>query len=271
MLLTKTAGDRINTSENQLGLDIFFKKVKPSKGVNVNSVSELSFDRNAQHKKKFNKVVNQYVKRIKQAIADDNFEERNKAIAELREYIKETMVYDWYWEAVSEEKSNKEILDEIKDLKKMFYPHEDVYFRKANFVYRFFQPYLVDEACVVTKDMVNDLLRRCDEIIAAAQTDGVITPEGNIDERFFCCEGFYDLPEDKKQIERIRVEKENKEMPRDWAGVAENLLPTTSGFFFGSTEYDVWYLSDIISCKEQFTKLLADWKDNEVVYNIMSW
>jgi len=253
-----------------MGLDIYFEKVKPSKGVNVNSVEELSADRTAQHKKAFNKVMNKYLKRIKEAIADGNLR-RSNIIPSLRDYVKETMLYDWYWEPISDEKSDQELLDIIKKLKKQFYPHEDVYFRKANFVYRFFQPYLVNEECIVTKDMVHELLAKVDKIITAAQTDGVITPEGNVDERFFCGKGFYDLPEDKKQIERERVEKEHKEMPRDWAMLAQDELPTCDGFFFGSTEYDVWYLSDIISCKEQFTKLLSDWKDDEVVYNIMSW
>jgi hypothetical protein len=138
-------------------------------------------------------------------------------------------------------------------------------------VYRFFHPYLVDEACIVTKDMVHELLEKVDKIIAAAQNDGVITPEGNVDERFFCRKGSYDLPEDEQQIERKRAEKEQREIPRVWAETAESLLPTQSGFFFGSTEYDVYYLEDILSCKQQFEKLLADWKDDEVVYNIMSW
>ena len=215
-------------------------------------------------------MVNQYVKRIKQAIADDNFEERNNAIAELREYIKETMVYDWYWIDVSEEKSNKEILDEVKNLKKTFYPHEDVYFRKANFVYRFFHPYLVGEACIVTKDMVNDLLGRCDEVIEAAKEDGVINENGQIDEKYFYCRNFYDLSTEEQNAERNRVYAVTQAMPHEWSETAESLLPTQSGFFFGSTEYDAYYLEDILSCKQQFDKLLADWKDNEVVYNIMS-
>ena len=181
------------------------------------------------------------------------------------------MLYDWYWEPISDEKSDQKLLDIIKKLKKQFYPHEDVYFRKANFVYRFFQPYLVDEECIVTKDMVHELLSKVDKVISAAQTDGVITPEGNVDERFFCCKGFYDLPEDEKQIERKRAQTAQKEMPRDWVMVAQDELPTCDGFFFGSTEYGVYYLEDILSCKQQFEKLLADWKDNEVVYNIMSW
>lgn len=216
-------------------------------------------------------MVNQYVKRIKQAIADDNFEERNKAIAELREYIKETMLYDWHWEPISDEKSDQELLDIIKKLKKEFYPHEDVYFRKANFVYRFFRPYLIGEACIVTKDMVNDLLERCNEIIEAAKEDGVINENGEIDKRYFYCRNFYYLTKEEQEKERKRVFKEKVKMPRVWAETAENLLPTQDGFFFGSTDYDVNYLSDVLDCKKQFTDLLANWKKNEVVYNIMSW
>ena len=253
-----------------MGLDIYFEKVKPSKGVNVNSVEELSADRNAQHKKAFNKVMNKYLKRIKEAIADGNLH-RSNIIPSLRDYVKETMLYDWYWEPISDEKSDQELLDIIRKLKKQFYPHEDVYFRKVNFVYRFFQPYLVDEECIVTKDMVHELLERVDKVIEAAQTDGIITPDGNVDKRFFYRKDYYDLPDDKQKIERKRVEKENKEMPQYWVGVAAVLLPTTSGFLFGSTNYDADYLIDVLDCKKQFEKLLADWKDDEVVYNIMSW
>ncbi len=37
---------------------------------------------------------------------------------------------------------------------------------------------------------------------------------------------------------------------------AEELLPTTSGFFFGSTEYDDWYFKDIESTEALLTKIL---------------
>lgn len=253
-----------------MGLDIYFEKVKPSKGVNVNSVEELSADRTAQHKKAFNKVINKYIKRIKEAIADGNLR-RSNIIPSLRDYVKETMLYDWYWEPITDEKSDEELLDFLKRLKKSFYPHEDVYFRKANFVYRFFHPYLVDEACIVTKDMVNDLLERCDEVIEAAKKEGLIDENGEIDKRYFYCRNFYDLTKEEQETERNRVFKEKLKMPRVWTETAENQLPTQEGFFFGSTEYDVYYLEDILSCKQQFEKLLADWKDDEVVYNIMSW
>ena len=225
-----------------------------------------------QFKKAFTKVANKFAKRIKQAIADENAEERAAAINELREYVKSLMPdYRWYWEKLVPEAFNCDILDEIKRLKKSMYKQSDVYFRKANFVYRFFQPYLVDEVCVVTKDMVNDLLERCNEIIEAAKEEGLIDENLEIDSKYYYSQNFMDLSEEERNAEQLRVELALKEMPSEWTRTAESLLPTQSGFFFGNTEYTPYYLSDILSCKDQFEKLLADWKDNEVVYNIMSW
>lgn len=45
---------------------------------------------------------------------------------------------------------------------------------------------------------------------------------------------------------------------------ASALLPTQSGFFFGSVEYDVWYFRDLEYTKEQLTKLIeatSDWDE----------
>lgn len=41
---------------------------------------------------------------------------------------------------------------------------------------------------------------------------------------------------------------------------AEELLPTGSGFFFGSTDYDEYYFGDLEVTKEELEKILA--KDN---------
>ena len=56
------------------------------------------------------------------------------------------------------------------------------------------------------------------------------------------------------------------------SSVAEELLPTTSGFFFGSTEYDQWYLNNIKETIRQITKILntTDF-DNEYVTYCASW
>jgi hypothetical protein len=50
---------------------------------------------------------------------------------------------------------------------------------------------------------------------------------------------------------------------------AEQLLPSTSGFFFGNTEYDEWYYNDIQNTIDILEKALED-KDGEYYYS-SSW
>lgn len=51
-----------------------------------------------------------------------------------------------------------------------------------------------------------------------------------------------------------------------------NILPTTSGFFFGSTDYDEWYFKDVEDVRNKFSKLLdeIDW-GNETLYMHCWW
>ena len=249
--------------------------MKPSKGVNQNSVDELSDDLNKQFKRKFNKTMNTFVKLLKSAIEEGDEAKRADIINKLQEKTKELMHYDWYWKDITPDQTNEKILEIVKNNKRSAYPHEDVYFRKVNFVYRFFADKLVDEACIVERDDVIELINRCNEIIEAAKECGIIDENGEIDKDYWwrVPEGknWYDLTKEEQEAEEARCNKMRDKMPTDWQGVAEDLLPTTRGFFFGSTDYNVDYLSDILDCKKQFEKLLKNWKKNEVVYNIMSW
>lgn len=56
--------------------------------------------------------------------------------------------------------------------------------------------------------------------------------------------------------------------------LATVLFPTSSGFFFGSTDYDEYYWKDLEYTLEEVTKILdediVDW-DNEVVEYCDSW
>ena len=54
--------------------------------------------------------------------------------------------------------------------------------------------------------------------------------------------------------------------------VAEELLPTTGGFFFGSTEYDQWYMEDIVQTIDIITQVLetTDFDTHMIVYGA-SW
>lgn len=52
---------------------------------------------------------------------------------------------------------------------------------------------------------------------------------------------------------------------------AEENLPTTSGFFFGSTEYDNWYYQDVEDCIKQMKKLYKSMNEEDFVYWYFSW
>ena len=74
---------------------------------------------------------------------------------------------------------------------------------------------------------------------------------------------------DKDDIDDIisrceRVLKDHKQ--------AEYLLPTQSGFFFGSTDFDKWYFSDVKDCLRQMKKYRKLLEDEETIgYVIFSW
>ena len=54
--------------------------------------------------------------------------------------------------------------------------------------------------------------------------------------------------------------------------VAEELLPSTSGFFFGGTDYDQWYYEDLVNTVEQLEKILEETDfDKEYLFYHSSW
>ena len=52
---------------------------------------------------------------------------------------------------------------------------------------------------------------------------------------------------------------------------AKEALPTTGGFFFGSTEYDKWYWKNVKNCLQQMTKLYKSMGDEDFVLWSFSW
>jgi hypothetical protein len=52
--------------------------------------------------------------------------------------------------------------------------------------------------------------------------------------------------------------------------LADTLLPSASGFFFGGTEYDEWYYKDIDNTIEILKEALADESDSSYYYS-SSW
>jgi hypothetical protein len=78
------------------------------------------------------------------------------------------------------------------------------------------------------------------------------------------CDNYYVDREDLENL--LKVCKEVKNDPSK----ADELLPTRSGFFFGSTDYDEWYFNDIDSTIQILEEALND-KDADSFEYSSSW
>ena len=63
-----------------------------------------------------------------------------------------------------------------------------------------------------------------------------------------------------KEVENFLIVSENHEKLIE---VADKLFPTSSGFFFGATEYNVWYVADLITFCYKFTKFYEELDNTE--------
>ncbi len=52
---------------------------------------------------------------------------------------------------------------------------------------------------------------------------------------------------------------------------AEDLLPTQSGFFYGSTDYNEWYYKDVEEVRDWASEVLENLKDEEIVLMWCWW
>ena len=84
--------------------------------------------------------------------------------------------------------------------------------------------------------------------------------------------GYYEIS--KEQLIELKeiCERILEATDKDFEDVASGLLPTQSGFFFGSTDYDEWYKEDIKSTLEIISKVLeeTDFENNYIMYT-SSW
>lgn len=49
--------------------------------------------------------------------------------------------------------------------------------------------------------------------------------------------------------------------------LASEILPTQSGFFFGSTEYDKWYFEDLKAVEQALSEALKDRREHQYIYH----
>ena len=156
--------------------------------------------------------------------------------------------------------------------------YEIAYWRKANQIRQWFVNHIeeFDEDdnggyYVVTKELLERLIMDCYCVLASNE-------DIEIDEKI------------KEKMKKVRAlaergvggEKDGaketlEKMERKYGltGVKvrpEDILPTSSGFFFGSTEYDKWYYNQLENTIEQCEKVIdeTDWENEVVVYH-ESW
>ena len=177
------------------------------------------------------------------------------------------------WCGGDESKVRKDKIEDVKkNIKTQYsawdteheYGHEGVcegvaYWRKANAIHKFFVDELaggVDECqrIDVSKSQLEELLDRAKKVKAASKLI-----DGEVNNGYHFVDG--------KEVPIVEKGKIIED-----ASVADELLPTTSGFFFGSTDYDQWYLENIEDTIEQIAKILETTDfNNEYVFYQASW
>lgn len=178
------------------------------------------------------------------------------------------------WCGGDESKVRKDKIEDVKkNIKTQYsawdtnheYGHEGVcegvaYWRKANEIHNYFEDNVaggVDncEPVIISKEILEDLLDRAKKVKTASKLI-----DGEVHNGYH----YNSNGEMEPIIEKGKIIEDDS--------VARELLPTTEGFFFGSTDYDQWYLEDIESTIEQIAKILetTDFDTEYVIYEA-SW
>lgn len=134
------------------------------------------------------------------------------------------------------------------------------YWRKANAIHDWFVEHVQDgvDDCdyhnEVTKEVLEELLDTCERVLDASELVG---------------DHVYDVVE-VAGGEYVPIIEEGQYIVDPI--VAMELLPTTRGFFFGSTDYDEWYYDSVKYTAEKVREILETTDfETEMIYYISSW
>ena len=127
---------------------------------------------------------------------------------------------------------------------------ELMYWRKANHIHAWFVDNVQDgmDDCkdhYLSEDNLRELLSVCEKVVKASNLVDGLVYDGTV----------YDKEHPDGLVRRIpgKVIEDST--------VARNLLPTRSGFFFGSEEYDEDYLDEVARTHEWAVRTLAEIAD----------
>jgi hypothetical protein len=201
-----------------MGLDIYFYKTKTSR-----EVSELTNeDINELYKERIDRKMTAEAKAARQEAISVATSERTDKVEAILAIVRPYIKYEFMVQLISQAETTEELCHHIDDVFESSVSWNDMYYRKVNFLYGYFSERLTDEQCLVTKEDIEDIISRCENVL-------------------------------------------------DDHSKAEELLPTCSGFFFGSTEYDEYYFSDVAQCLAACQDFLSDWTDDTAAWVYFSW
>jgi hypothetical protein len=161
--------------------------------------------------------------------------------------------YIWY-----DERENLKITGlktPVDGAKVKFLVEEVGYWRKANAIHKWFV------------DNVQDGVDDCGEY--SVSREQLLELLGTVNKVLASCE----LVKGKVYAGTTYKDGKSQEIYEDGSvikdsTVAEELLPTGSGFFFGGTDYDEWYLKELESTRDIINEAL---KDSEDITYQSSW
>ena len=168
------------------------------------------------------------------------------------------MGLDMYLIRKKKSKNNKKTYDDMEW-------EEIAYWRKANQIHKWFVDNVQDgvDDCrdyLVTKEKIQELINICNQILRETTlTDGKVL-----------LRDYWEKEEGKTEATHIKEYGIGKVI--DKPEICEELLPTQSGFFFGSTEYDEWYIDDIKYTRDRLQAILdlLDFDKWDIYYS-SSW
>lgn len=171
------------------------------------------------------------------------------------------------FDAEEVKESNPKLYEEMKPFlttRGKYYPWESIftevgYWRKANAIHKWFVDNVQDgvDDCgyyEVSREQLEELLDICKIVVGASpMAEGWIKNGERYANGMWC-----PIFEEGEYVADIEKAKE--------------LLPTQGGFFFGSTDYDQWYMEDIKDTIEILTKVLEETDfDTQMIAYSSSW
>lgn len=174
---------------------------------------------------------------------------------------KRTYVKNWDYEPKEKKntftiKQNGVKRPDIDPTKISAIEEEIMYWRKANAIHSWFINNCADgvddcKEVYIEIEQIQELVDLCKQVLSKCKLkDGMITNGQKMTPN-----GWEDIKEPGKYV--VNAEE------------AHELLPTTEGFFFGSTDYDEWYIQDLKDTVKALEPYLE--KDEDGKYRYGNW